>query len=94
MFEKNPSLGRVATPSGRNRRGRRLGLWTIAGLILTILGVAFWYTNSLVSQMVWVHIPPSKATLADYGLAAEEVYFRTVDGLRISAWFMPVQTDA
>ncbi|MBE3575812.1 MAG: alpha/beta fold hydrolase [Firmicutes bacterium] len=87
------------TPAGtacpaKNRRALRISLWVLAALILVVLGAAFWYTNALVSQMVWVHIPPSKATPADLGLAAEDVYFRTTDGLRISAWFVPAKPAA
>src|SRR5204862_5489164 len=38
--------------------------------------------------------PLGPVTPARYGLGYQDVAFRTVDGVRLSAWYIPARTDA
>src|SRR5574337_961101 len=88
LFQKNQIF-----ETGRLRSPMRLKMWLtilgLAGLALAAMAVS---AGFVATQGVVGHFAPSfKAVPADYGLAAEVVSFRSIDGTDLKGWWIPAQ---
>ena len=73
--------------------GGKLKRWMITlGLGVVVLVVTVVAAGYLATMSVVGHFAPSfKATPADYGLRAEAISFRSLDGIELKGWWIPAQ---
>jgi pimeloyl-ACP methyl ester carboxylesterase len=80
--------GPVYESAGQIHPPRWRGRLLVAALVLLGLGTLW-----AVVPAVWATFVPraerGSATLADYGLVAEDVQFSTQDGVELAAWYVP-----
>jgi fermentation-respiration switch protein FrsA (DUF1100 family) len=69
---------------------RRVWIWIafLVGLYLALCAAAW----ALQARLVYFPGPPPTRTPRELGLEQQDVLVKTVDGVRLSAWFLPAQT--
>ncbi len=85
--------GATRTQAANPRRTRRSPVMVVAAaiLVLVVLAVTLW--TQLERRFIFFPSSDIVSTPDDVGLAYEDVFFTTSDGLRLHAWFVPGTTD-
>ncbi len=77
-----------------NIAGKR-GLITTAAVLLIAMAAVYWGREAGLLDRQFIFFPERELaqTPADLGLAYEDVFFQTSDGVRLHGWFVPGEVD-